>query len=461
MPDKIKVFFRGYNHFNEAVSKFFICGIKIAVIDLKKLNPLFLTMKKILTIVCLVAASFVHAQTGNIRAMFYNLYRFPDNPPAKREFILKEIFNDYRPDLFMTCELIREAGADRILNTALQTENFNYARAAFTPTAVYLDDPLQQMVFYNQDKLTLIRQEALPTQVREINHYTFILNTIDAATDSVWLDVFVTHLKASDGAENIIARAKMIDTFVKALTLIPTSHHVLLAGDFNFYSAYTEPAYQKIIDPSNAIVMLDPIGQPGNWSDNDTFKAIHTQATRTSADGFGIGGATGGLDDRFDFIMMSQNLKQSPGLSYVPGSYKAFGNNGNCFNKRIDDYECEGPYSLELRKRLHNMSDHLPVVMQLQTGKKFLSIKEQQDRPVLSFPEGNMAGAWLPIIADPARLQKGAVISVYNGLGQKIYSLQYDGRTNALLLPTGGMASGLYYLRISGQGQSGFKFLKR
>jgi endonuclease/exonuclease/phosphatase family metal-dependent hydrolase len=405
-------------------------------------------MKKILTILCLVVAQLAHAQGGNIRAMFYNLYRFPDNPPAKREFILKEIFNDYRPDLFMTCELIREEGADRILNNALQTENFNYARAVFTPTTVYLDEPLQQMVFYNQDKLTLIHQEVLPTRVREINHYTFILNTIDIATDSVWLDVFVTHLKASDGPDNVAARLKMIDTFVKALSFIPPSHHVLLAGDFNFYSAYTEPAYQKIIDPSNPIVMLDPIDRPGNWSDNDTFKAIHTQATRTSADGFGVGGATGGLDDRFDFIMMSENLKQSPDLSYVPGSYKAFGNNGNCFNKRIDDYECEGMYSLELRKRLHNMSDHLPVVMQLQTGKKFLTIKEQPGQPIISLPEGNIAGEQLNVKVNPDRLPKGAAIAVYNNLGQRIYSLSYNGKTANLLLPTGGMTSGLYYLRI-------------
>ena len=53
--------------------------------------------------------------------------------------------------------------------------------------------------------------------------------------------------------------------------------------------------------------MADPINTPGSWNNNEDFRGVHTQSTRTSSSGFG-GGAGGGLDDRFDFIMVSQNL---------------------------------------------------------------------------------------------------------------------------------------------------------
>jgi endonuclease/exonuclease/phosphatase family metal-dependent hydrolase len=416
-------------------------------------------MKKIALLFCVFLCHVAVAQQ-KINTMFYNLYRFPDNPPAHREQILKNILDEYHPDLLMTCELVREEGANRILNTSLQTSQFNFARAAFTPTQINFSDPLQQMVFYNMDRLILIRQKILPTQVREINHYTFILNTTDLNTDSVFLEVFVTHLKSSDGTANQLARLHMVDTFAKALESIPQNHHVLLAGDFNLYSAYDEPAYQKILDPSNAIKMVDPIDKPGNWSDNDTFKDIHTQATRISSTGFGTGGATGGLDDRFDFIMMSENLRNAADLSYVPGSYKAFGNNGNCFNERIDHYDCEGVYSLPLRQNLYNMSDHLPVVMQLQTNKQWLAITEPDIKNPVSLPAGNIAGEFLSVKID-ASLLHGSTLRIYNNLGQTIHTLFTIGKSNPIAIYTGDMPAGMYYLSVTGKVHTTLKFLKQ
>lgn len=416
-------------------------------------------MKKIAVLFCVFLCHTVVAQQ-KINTMFYNIYRFPDNPPAHREQVLKNILDEYHPDLLMVCELVREEGADRILNTSLQTPQFNFARAAFTPTQISFFDPLQQMVFYNMDKLILVAQQTLPTQVREINHYTFILNAADLNTDSVFLEVFVTHLKSSDGSTNQVARLHMIDTFVKALESIPQSHHVLLAGDFNFYSAYDEPAYQRILDISNAIRMVDPIDKPGNWSDNDTFKAIHTQATRISAAGFGSGGASGGLDDRFDFIMMSENLKDAADLNYVANSYKAFGNNGNCFNERIDHYDCDGAYSLPLRQNLYNMSDHLPVVMQLQTNKHFLAITEPGAKNGISLPAGNIANDLLQVKLDAA-LRKGSALSIYNNLGQIIRTLYTTGKSDMITVYTGDLPTGMYFLRLTGKMNATLKFLKQ
>src|SRR5690606_14313607 len=145
---------------------------------------------------------------------------------------------------------------------------------------------------------------------------------------------------------------------------------VILAGHFNLYTA-SEPAYIGLLDPTNAIVMVDPIDRRGSWSNNVNFQDIHSQSTRISSGPFGAG-AGGGLDDRFDFIIMSKNMQTDPKLKYVPNTYKSFGNNGNCFDKSINDPTCSGAFSQGLRDNLYNMSDHLPIVMKMATNKEII-----------------------------------------------------------------------------------------
>lgn len=416
-------------------------------------------MKKWLIAFLLLQTHFAVAQSS-INVMFYNIYRFPEKPPANREFILKQILNEYQPDLFMVCELISEEGADKILTTSLQTPGNIYKRATFVPAAIDNTDPLQQMVYYNKHKFTLLRQTYYPTQVRDINHYTFVLNALDIANDSVYLDVFVTHLKSSEGAANAQLRASMIDTFVTKLAALPPNRHVLLAGDFNFYSAdENEPAYLKIINPTNPIVMVDPIDIPGNWHDNDTFKSVHTQATRLSAEGFGIGGATGGMDDRFDFIMMSENFKTNNKLYYEDNTYKAYGNNGNCFNNRIDAFDCDGEYSLDLRRNLYNMSDHTPVVMLLKTNKQFVSISEKEKMPAMEIVGSNMVRDQLRLKVN--RTLYNAPVLVYNSLGQPVAKTMAGNHNGAIRIDVSHLPQGFYYLHIASEGGSVLKFIKQ
>ena len=120
-----------------------------------------------------------------------------------------------------------------------------------------------------------------------------------------------------------------MEDFIASLNDIPSDSHVIFAGDFNFYTS-NEEGYQRLIDQGNPIVMIDPIDRPSEpfpsdssvsdpfefyhsssiyfWS-NSSFMDIHTQSTRTSNSGLiDDSGSTGGLDDRFDFIMMSENF---------------------------------------------------------------------------------------------------------------------------------------------------------
>jgi hypothetical protein len=106
---------------------------------------------------------------------------------------------------------------------------------------------------------------------------------------------------------------------------------------------------------------FDPINTPGAWSGNDAFKSVHTQAPSFDAQPGLVGG---GMDDRFDFQLVTGELLDGEGLDYIPGSYHAFGNNGtHTFNQSIST----GTGALlAVLAALMTASDHLPVVADYQ-----------------------------------------------------------------------------------------------
>ncbi len=387
--------------------------------------------------------------------MFYNLLEFPDAPPSNRASILKTIVDDYQPDLFMVCELKSEEGANAILNTSLQTTDNRYLKTNFVSNQSNIQTDLQQLVFYNSKKLLLENQDLINTGIRDINHYLFKLNTTAARNNPIYLDVFVAHLKSSQGSDNEQKRLDMVLDFTSTLATIPSDHFVMIAGDFNLYTAQ-EDAYQELLDPTNAIVLKDPINRPGSWHVNSSFQDIHTQSTRKSNVGFDGFGAGGDLDDRFDFILISKNLENSSSLKFVANSYKAYGNNGNCYNKSINDPTCNGAeYNASIRDALYTMSDHLPVILQLETNQA-LSIDENNfTENYIQFTTGNIISDILTLRIDSSILGKNIVL--YNSMGQKIKTIPLDENRktiDATYLPTG-----IYYIKLQNT-TSPLKFIK-
>ncbi len=410
----------------------------------------------LLLLVFLISASQTYSQEV-INAMFYNLLDFPEAPPSNRADILKTILDDYQPDLFMVCELQSQAGANTILNTSLQTADNRYAMAQFVSNQSNPNSNLQQLVFYNSNKLILDSQDIITTLVRDINHYVFRLHTPDAATNPIFLDVFVTHFKSSQGSANEELRASMASDLTNALESIPSDHFIVFSGDLNLYTA-SESAYQELLDPTNLVILKDPINRPGSWHVNANFQDIHTQSTRVSNSAFSNFGAGGGLDDRFDFILISENLQNSSSLHYVANSYKAYGNNGNCFNGNINDASCSGTeFSQSIRNSLYNMSDHLPVVMQLETNQVLNLSDNLQSNNYIHFKNGN-------VITDAIRLEIDAgilheTIVIYNSIGQKIKSIQVN--STITTIDATNLTGGIYYMVLQDSHTSKpLKFIK-
>ena len=414
-------------------------------------------MKKIITTL-LFCISLVSYSQETLNAMFYNVFKFPNSLPQDRQLILRDILDEYQPDLFMVCELVSEQGADLILNTSLQNQVDSYARANFVADLSKLSDPLQNMVYFNTRKLTLVNQQTLPTVYRNIDHYSFELNV--ESNDPIYLEVFVAHLKSSTGPANRQMRFDMVEVVTQELqNLTQPNTHVLFAGDFNFYNS-TEIGYQQILNPANAIKLIDPINAPGSWQDNASFSYLHTQSTRESSAGFGGGanaGASGGLDDRFDFIMMSENFNTSARFSYVNGSYQAYGNNGNCLNKSVNDATCTGTYSLTLRNNLYNMSDHLPVVMQFQVNEP-LATQTFDKKSLMWFESSNITDSEL-IIGIAAETNTSDKLSIYNSLGQMVQIIDITNQSS-VIIDASHLKSGIYFVKMQGQSEV-LKFIKK
>jgi endonuclease/exonuclease/phosphatase family metal-dependent hydrolase len=404
--------------------------------------------------------------------MFYNLLNYSNASVSQQKTThLKTVLDDVQPDLFMVCELVNQQGSDYLFNNAVLTSNPDFSKASFQLSQSPASG-LQQMVYYNSKKLILESSKIITTAVRDINRYTFKINTIDVATNPIRVEVFVTHLKASTGSSNRQLRLSSVEDFVGELFNIPTNSYVLFAGDFNLYSS-NEEAYLRMTDNSNPILMVDPINRPAQPFPNDgvdyfdpsnyninyfwrssAFADIHTQSTRTSNAGLiDNSGATGGLDDRFDFIMMSENFNSSSELFYVPNSYVAYGNNGNCYNSYINNTNCSGTYSQPIRNALLEFSDHLPVVMEIETPRNTLSV------PTVGVPVKLMG---TNIVSDVLEMKVDASFNVYkiaifNQLGQLVKEQAV--REETIRIDVTHLSKGVYYIKTKGQIKP-IKFLK-
>jgi len=188
--------------------------------------------------------------------------------------------------------------------------------------------------------------------------------------------VYVSHYKASNTAPDA-ARRNVEAQEVRANADALGTAHRIYAGDFNIYTS-SEPMYQTLtaVGPAQA---FDPLNRPGAWQDDASFKDLHTQSP--AATSRYAGQVTGGMDDRFDFQLVSAELLDNEGLSYIGGSYHAFGNTGThnlngdittgsatVLQSRLPGYTTA--QAAAVLEALASTTDHLPVVADYQVPAK-------------------------------------------------------------------------------------------
>ena len=169
--------------------------------------------------------------------------------------------------------------------------------------------------------------------------------------------VYNSHYKASTGGENE-GRREVEATAIRAdADDLGEGANIIYVGDFNIRTS-SERMYQTLLEagPGQA---FDPIDSPGNWNNSTQFTSIHTQSP---TDGTVSGLTGGGVDDRFDFQLVSGELLDGVGLDYVDGSYRVFGNNGTHGLNNPINSQTNTAQPIDVLNALAKVSDHLPVV---------------------------------------------------------------------------------------------------
>jgi endonuclease/exonuclease/phosphatase family metal-dependent hydrolase len=339
--------------------------------------------------------------------MSYNLLNFPTNGIVDRDDTLRKIVQYEQPDVLLVCELNSLGGANDILNNSLNVYGTTkYQRANYVSNQSSSNN-LQNMAFYNSEKLTLYSQDVLTTTARDISEYIFYYNSPYLAqhNDTIFIDFYVAHLKASQGGSNAVQRYQEVKVFTDYIDTKPTDRNRIFCGDLNLYNS-SETAYQELIN-AGTYKMVDPINQPGTWHNNSSFTSIHTQSTRLA--NIGDSGSSGGLDDRFDFILISENIDNVvDSVSYINNTYKVIGNDGNHFNQSLlNGTNTSVPDSVLYA--LYYMSDHLPIRLKL----KIEAGVAQVTPPVVNNGNTACSGSH-PLISQVVESGNNKAVELYN-----------------------------------------------
>lgn len=394
---------------------------------------------------------------GNYNSGFADCYETNNNTQRKDECI-RTILNLVKPDILTVCEF----GATQALQNAFINHNLNINGNNYWQSdniVNYANSNIINHIFFDSRKIGLNRHVVLRTDPRDTDIYELYLKTPSlAAGDTTKLVCIVAHPKAGQGYE--ASRRALMQTAMDYVSQHYPHDNVMIMGDFNMYGA-SESGYRLLTQTYNNpdALFIDPlfsIGGVGEWNNNIQYARFHTQSTRSYSEECFSGG---GLDDRFDFILMSDEIAFGYNhLRYVLNSFWAVGNDGLHFNQDIN-HNGNASVSPEVAEALFDASDHIPVMMKLFVDLT-LGLAEEETTAFHTHLTPNPASNVTRICFHNP--QNGEIrFNVYSIQGQLVASESvYFNEGNAEHeLHLKGLAKGCYLLNVSGA-QGIFETLK-
>ncbi len=319
--------------------------------------------KNLLVIGFVLSLSVLGTAQDTLKLMQYNLLYYgknvydcnsTNNNIDNKNTNLQTILAYVKPDLLSVNEMDASlADVNYLMDNVLNINGVTHWQHATLSGSYSVN-----MLYYNSDKFSLSSQVNINADPRQTD--VFHLVYLPTSTE---ITVISAHLKASNDATSAGKRADATQAVMNYINGQSPGNYIFM-GDLNLYSS-SEQAFQNLINPDNtSIAFYDPANRIGDWSNNYSFSDVHSQATHTSGDCF----VTGGLDDRFDFILMSEDIKEGNNeIRFLSNSYETIGQDGNHFNDAlIDGTNNSAPTNVI--NALYNMSDHLPVSMQMIFG---------------------------------------------------------------------------------------------
>lgn len=356
-----------------------------------------------ISLVAATLAGVLSSPAWAVKVTTYNLLNYSSG----REAYFKTVLNAIQADVLVVQEINNQAAVNYFLNNVLNAGDGpgGYAAATFQ----YSPDS-SNALFYRTATVTYggaSDHTYLTTSPRYTDRWRLGLVGGD-----VYFYVYSMHLKAGNTSSDAASRLAQCTTVRNDANNLPAGTHLIYAGDFNLYDS-SEDSYNVQLTGSladNDGRAFDPVNTPGAWHANYSFRYVHTQCPHNDNANPPPGSVGGGMDDRFDFLLISAALQDGQGLDYVSGSYKAYGNDGQHYNNDINDPPTI-PEGSAIADALHGASDHLPVVMELTAP------------PTIQVPTSIPFGTLLIGASSPANEK---TLTVTNSATPPALNLQYE-----------------------------------
>lgn len=409
-------------------------------------------MKAITALFLLCCINYVYSQ-DTVKVMHYNLLYYGEttnycdntnNNVDNKDTYISKIINHTKPDIFTVNEMgASPQNADRLLNNTLNISGLTrYSKAGFTNNA---NSNIVNMLFYNSTKFVLHGQTVIVNSLRDINVYKLYYKSPDISTqnDTAFLTCIVAHLKAGSSSSDEDQRAYMTQQIMNYMSNNNITGNVLMMGDLNTYSS-SEQCFQKLVNYSESQYnFYDPVDKMGAWNNNSYYAEYHTQSTHSYSDCF----AGGGLDDRFDFILISNSIEnKTDKIEYVPSSYHALGQDGNRFNSTIKDPSNSSVPS-DIADALYGNSDHLPVILDLKINQTPATISNPENNDFNIVFENPVKDFLNIKVNSKQNTGRKYNIKMYNIVGELLWSKTI--KENPTKIDVGNFSKGLYILKIS------------
>ena len=413
-------------------------------------------MRKFILGLVIVFSAFVVKAQDTLTFLQYNLLNYGNftsyctsgnNNVSLKTGYVGLIVHYVKPDIFTVNEMtVNSYYHNYLLDNGLNTDGVNYyAMASDTLKNNY--QYTMSVLYYNKNKLGEAGHFVAQTDIRDVDIFKMYYKSANLSQgDTTFIYCVVGHLKAGTGEENENKRAIMAENTMAYIATHHPNENYLLMGDFNVYSS-SEPAFQAFINYKDTSIRFhDPVNEVGDWHNNPVYAKVQTQSTHTSTSGCPSGG---GLDDRFDFILLSTNVKNgTKGVKYVPNSFHVVGQDGKHFNEALTDPPENKSVPANILNALYKNSDHLPVTLKVTVNKPLGVPQIHSDIDQLSF--ANPVNNTLDLKIDAARQTK-LTMEVFSLVGQKVMQKEFmvSQGFSRQAIDVSHLQKGLYILRFT------------
>ena len=401
------------------------------------------------------------AQSGidSIKLMTYNVGNFGTEPTSScplfnfslKSSYLRTILKYEKPDIIGMAKMNgdRQFCTDTIVNYILDSVcNGCWHYGNYSQLSTY---PKENMLYFNTTKFGFIRSTVIYSGDQNISDITlhklyYKASNLASTHDTVFLSIVLAHLLSGSGS--ITNRATEVAGAMTWLNShITGNENLIFMGDFNT-TASTEGCFQDLINSTNSNTRFyDPPNQLGNWSGNPGNYALYlTQSTRTTDPG--DCNATGGLNNRFDHILITSAIKNgTDSIKYIAGSYKVIGQDGNHTGNALTDLPVNTSVPANVNTALYNMSEHLPVMLNLRINTTVSTgINHYNDLQSLVIIAPNPFASQTTISFSEEQIN--TTIKITDVPGKEIIKITHV-QGKQVLIEKGILQTGIYFIQIT------------